>query len=168
MLSSIRYICLLFDEKPFSFIDKVRKSEELKQILSEENIEDKTRNRLLDKELTPSLVSQQLGHLFNSYTQAFNKKYDRSGSLFERPFERQKVDRQRYFCKLVCYNHRNPQLHNLVDDFRDYRKSSYQTYLSGGETKVNIAGTVEYFGGMESFQKIHSSLAELPEEIKME
>jgi len=32
--------------------------------------------------------STQFSHLFNSYSQAFNKKYKRTGSLFERQFRR--------------------------------------------------------------------------------
>ena len=37
-----------------------------------------------------SVVSKQIGKLISSYTQAFNKRFERHGSLFERPFKRKK------------------------------------------------------------------------------
>lgn len=36
--------------------------------------------------------SRQFSKLFNSYAKAFNKTYDRTGSLFEHPFHRIEVD----------------------------------------------------------------------------
>ncbi|MFH1929788.1 MAG: hypothetical protein ABIK79_16715, partial [Chloroflexota bacterium] len=36
--------------------------------------------------------SRQFSRLFNSYAKAFNKMYDRTGSLFEHPFHRIEVD----------------------------------------------------------------------------
>jgi REP element-mobilizing transposase RayT len=36
--------------------------------------------------------SNQFSHLFNSYTQSVNKKYNRHGSLFEAPFRRILID----------------------------------------------------------------------------
>lgn len=41
----------------------------------------------------PSLVnaSKQFSHLFNAYAQAINRRYSRSGSLFEKPFERKEL-----------------------------------------------------------------------------
>ena len=47
-------------------------------------------------------------HLFNSYTQAFNKKYKRHGSLFERPFHRILIENASYLKYLVYYIHHNP------------------------------------------------------------
>jgi REP element-mobilizing transposase RayT len=41
-------------------------------------------------------ASKQFGHLFNAYTQAINKKYNRTGSLFEKPFERKLVTSGQY------------------------------------------------------------------------
>ena len=37
------------------------------------------------------LISQQFSNLLNSYAKAFNKQYNRKGSLFMRPFKRIKV-----------------------------------------------------------------------------
>jgi hypothetical protein len=82
--------CLL--KNHFHLFIRVRNQQETEELLTEEAFDDDTMKRLSGKEWTPKLISRQLGHVFNSYTQAFNKKYERTGSLFERPFERLNVD----------------------------------------------------------------------------
>ena len=42
-----------------------------------------------EKKIKPS---QSFSNLFNAYTKAFNKSYNRHGSLFERPFRRKEVN----------------------------------------------------------------------------
>lgn len=64
-------------------------------------------------------ASKQLGHLFNSYAQSVNKMYNRTGPLFESPFERKLVDDEQYIMSMIWYCHRNPLHHGFVDDLRD-------------------------------------------------
>jgi REP element-mobilizing transposase RayT len=59
--------------------------------------------------LTQRNYSQSFSNLFNAYTKAINKAYDRSGSLFEKNFNRILIDTDRYFVHLISYIHRNPQ-----------------------------------------------------------
>lgn len=54
-------------------------------------------------------ASHAFGILFSTYTKASNKAYQRTGSLFEKPFRRILVDSDRYFACLQAYIHRNPQ-----------------------------------------------------------
>lgn len=68
--------------------------------------------------------SKQLSHLFNAYAQAVNKKYGRTGSLFERPFERKRIDSEKYLKQLILYIHKNPITHNVVKNIEDYSWSS--------------------------------------------
>jgi hypothetical protein len=53
--------------------------------------------------------SRAFSNLFGTYTKAFNRSYERTGSLFEKPFRRKLVDSDRYLTALVAYIHRNPQ-----------------------------------------------------------
>jgi len=64
--------------------------------------------------------SQYFSNLFNAYTKAINKNYNRSGSLFEKNFKRILIDDDSYLVQLVCYIHRNPQKHGITKDFRTY------------------------------------------------
>lgn len=51
---------------------------------------------------------QYFSNLFNAYTKAFNKRNNRHGALFERPFKRKLVEDESYFKQLVLYIHNNP------------------------------------------------------------
>lgn len=66
------------------------------------------------------IISRKFANLFNSYSQAINKAYGRTGGLFETPFRRIPVEDEAYFCQLVFYTHFNPQKHGFAKDFRTY------------------------------------------------
>ena len=101
--------------------------------------------------------SRQFGHLFNSYTQAINKAYGRTGSLFEESFARIHVDENRYFTNLINYIHTNPVKHGFTDDFTDYRHSSYQSHLSSKPSKLEREEVLEWFGGRQDFSDFHDT-----------
>jgi len=63
--------------------------------------------------------------VFNSYTKAFNKRYDRTGTLFEGPFKAIHVDQDRYLLHLCRYIHANPVKHGLVSDLEQWPYSNY-------------------------------------------
>jgi hypothetical protein len=101
------------------------------------------------------LPSKQLGHFFNSYAQAFNREYDRTGSLFEKPFKRKPVELNHYLKTMVMYIHTNPSHHGFVEDFRVWRFSSYQELLEEGETFLCRDVVMDWFGGKENFIQEH-------------
>ena len=97
------------------------------------------------------------GNCFNAYAKAINNQYGRTGSLFEKRFEREWVDSDRYRLAVVAYIHRNPQNHRFVADFRDWKWSSYQTILSGGKTKIRYVEVLDWFEGVDAFVDFHST-----------
>jgi len=105
----------------------------------------------------PLNPSQQFSNLFNAYTKAINKTYQRSGPLFERPFQRIPVDTDAYVKQLVIYIHRNPQHHNLVPDFRDWLYSSYSAMLSSQPTRVKRDSVWAWFDGVDSLRTAHEA-----------
>ena len=50
-------------------------------------------------------ISRQFSHLFNSYTQAYNKRYSRKGSLFMSNFKRRAIVSPDHFLTLLLYIH---------------------------------------------------------------
>ena len=107
-------------------------------------------------EIGPVLaVSRQFNNLFIAYAKAFNKAYDRTGSLFESPFKRKLVETDRYFAALVAYIHRNPQKHGFVDYFGDWPYSSYHAILSSKPTRVKRDTVLEWFDGQKGFRSLH-------------
>lgn len=111
--------------------------------------------------------SRQFSNLFNAYTKAINKRYGRTGSLFERPFSRIEVTSPTYFAQLVTYIHQNPQRHGFVDDFRDWRYSSYETHLSHNATRLEREETLRWFNGRSNHESMHHLILR-PEDLPLE
>ncbi|WP_425284213.1 hypothetical protein [Aquimarina amphilecti] len=100
--------------------------------------------------------SQKFSNFFNAYTKAFNKKYDRVGSLFQRPFRRIRIDNEDYLKSLIVYIHLNPESHNISEDFKKYSYSSYQTMFSSKVTNVERIEVVKLFNDIENFKFVHN------------
>ncbi|HSY61275.1 MAG TPA: hypothetical protein VK796_05330, partial [Cytophaga sp.] len=58
-------------------------------------------------------ISQQFSNLFNAYTKAFNKMYNRKGSLFIPNFKRKEINNETYMTQLMAYIHNNPVHHGF-------------------------------------------------------
>jgi len=90
--------------------------------------------------------SRQFGNLFNSYAQSFNKAYDRTGSLFEKPFKRKRITSDEYFIHLIYYIHYNPTHHGFVDDHTKYPYSSYCAILKNKSEDIKLTSVLHWFG----------------------
>ena len=101
------------------------------------------------------LVSQQFSNLFNSYSQAFNKQQKRQGTLFRRPFRRLIIDSDDYFREIIRYIHYNPVHHRFVKDMRDWKFSSYESYLSTKPTLLKKNVVIDLFDDIENFLAFH-------------
>ncbi len=104
-----------------------------------------------------NLISQQFSHFFNGYAQAINHRYQRTGSLFQRPFRRKKIDSEQYLIQALHYVHANPEKHGFVKDFRDYPYSSYHDLLKGKLTEKHARIMLEWFDGKKDFVDFHAS-----------
>ena len=109
-------------------------------------------------------ASKQLSHLFNSYAQAMNKCHNRTGSLFESPFERKLIDNDSYITSMIYYCHYNAQLHGMVEDFKDWPFSSYRPIIERQESIVAGDKVLEWFGGWNAFKKQHDNRYNLQDE----
>ncbi len=107
------------------------------------------------------IVSSQFSHFFNGYSQAINKENDRTGKLLELPFRRIAVTNDAYFSALVYYIHSNPQKHRLIDDFREWPHSSYQSHLVDRPTKLSRDEVLEWFGNRKAYLDFHSSFQDI-------
>lgn len=101
--------------------------------------------------------SRQFGRLFNSYAKAFSRRYGRTGSLFEHPFQRLEVKTESHLQWLVAYVHRNPEQHGFVDDFRVWPCSSHNELASDRPTRLQRDAVIEWLGGVEEFLDFHAS-----------
>src|SRR5690606_21905148 len=74
------------------------------------------------------LLSKQFSNFFSSYSQAFNKVYQRRGSLFIKNFKRKKVDNDVYLTQLILYIHLNPVKHGFTKDIEAWSWTSFSNF----------------------------------------
>ena len=110
---------------------------------------------------TNNIVSKHFSDMFNSYAKSINKKYNRTGGLFESPFDRKVVNSDDYFTRLIWYIHSNSEKHGFVKDFREYPHSSYHSYLSMRETRLQREECLNWFEGVAKFEQFHAEIQDL-------
>jgi len=115
---------------------------------------------LSEKELELK-ISRSFGNLFSSYTQAFNKVYNRKGSLFIPSMKSELIKDENYFCKAIHYTHANPVHHGFTRKMEEWPHSSYHAYLGEGRTKLEREFVLEMFGGRIAFLKYHEQPIDL-------
>lgn len=116
------------------------------RIKDSESLEDKYKEK-------PYLA---FSNLFNAYTKSMNKMYHRTGSLFQEHLHRKRVEDEEYLIQLIVYLHLNPVKHEFTNDFKNYRYSSYQAYLSGKLTNVSCDFVMSLFGDTINFEYWHN------------
>lgn len=73
-------------------------------------------------------VSDVVKRIGVTYAHYFNKKYERSGHLFQDRFRSEPVDSLEYFVTLLRYIHQNPLKAGIVNNILDYPWSSWKEY----------------------------------------
>jgi putative transposase len=92
---------------------------------------------------------------FIAYAMAFNKKNDRSGSLFVNPFRRVRVSDELHLHQLIIYIHANVLKHNIYSEFQNYKWSSYLSIISDKKTALKREEVLDFFGGIDNFIQQH-------------
>jgi coproporphyrinogen III oxidase/REP element-mobilizing transposase RayT len=106
-------------------------------------------------------ASQTFSNLFNAYSKAFNRQNSRTGTLFERPFQRKIIKDEDYLKNLILYVHKNPENHNIVKDFETYTFSSYQNFFSEKKSLIDSKkdDVVALFDDISNFRYSHRNSA---------
>lgn len=143
--------CLLPNH--FHMMLRIRKEPELTSFFMQ-----KKKQEICAKDL-PELISRHFSNFLNAYAKAYNERFDRRGSLFERPFKRKLIKSSKYFTGLIAaYIHNNPIHHGFVTDLNDWIHSSWHSYISEKNTKVSRQEGLIWFGGREAFTRFHKEL----------
>ncbi len=108
-------------------------------------------------------ASRQFASLFSSYTQAYNKKYDRRGSLFMSNFKKKEITSDAYLTAVITYIHRNPIHHGFYDDLEGWPYSSYTALLSEKKTKLQRQQVLDWFGDRQALIDNHVTEVSLPD-----
>lgn len=67
--------------------------------------------------------------VFNSYSKAYNKRYQQSGTLFEHRYQAKAIHKYAYLLHLCRYIHANPVKDGLVTDPADWPYSNYLEWV---------------------------------------
>lgn len=117
-----------------------------------------------------SQITIYMKKILTAYAMYFNKKYKRTGSLFEGKFKSEHVDDDRYLKYLFSYIHLNPikiiqkdwkekgikDKKHALEFLNNYKYSSYIDFLGESrlENKIlNIKSFPNYFPSKEKFKK---------------
>ncbi len=123
---------------------------------------------ILITELEDGGISKFLHKISSSYSHYYNKKYERTGTLFEGKFKSEYVDNDRYLKYLFSYIHLNPvklilpkwkeegilDKQKVLNFLINYKYSSYQDYLGINRQKsfvLNKEFFPNYFPSKDAF-----------------
>lgn len=144
----------------FHLVVQIRGVEELKELIPASdqsgfrNLTDLEQDDFLSK-----MISKKFSNCFNSYAKAFNKKYKRHGSLFQRPFKRHLLHNTPYLLNAIAYVHSNPVHHGFCDRIEDWPFSSYSTMLSQKPTLLARQQALDVFEGPDHFTEFHQEFS---------
>lgn len=108
-----------------------------------------------DKEAVGRIISEQFRKMFLQYALIIKKQENIKGSLFVKPFRRLMIENQDYLEQVLFYIHTNPAKHDIQQDFKTYKYSSYRHILSDKTTFVAKDHVLELFGSIKNFEIYH-------------
>lgn len=120
------------------------------------------RSDLWEKGINP--ITEFLRKLSTSYVMYFNKKYNRTGSLFEGKFKSKYVSKENYFYYLFAYIHLNP-----IKLFQStWKEEGVKSKEQGVEFLKNykFSSFQEFFGSKRKESKILTK-SSLPDDFKL-
>lgn len=90
--------------------------------------------------------------VFNSYTKAFNRRYRRSGTLFEGRYRAIHVDEDHYLIHLCRYIHANPVTGGLVSTPDAWPYSNFREWIGARDgTLIDEKFVGEFFASPEEY-----------------
>jgi len=143
-------LCFCLMKTHFHFLIKVKNTE---PDISEEN-----KNPLL----TP--LEKAFRDFFISYAKSINKKYHRTGSLFQYKFKRKEITDNTYLKNIIRYIHFNPVESGYSLNPEDYEHSSFKTILIKDNSWLASDLVIDIFGDINEFKYFHDQLAEQSEQ----
>lgn len=103
------------------------------------------------------LIMQELSNLLNSYAKAYNKLYQRKGTLWIDYTKRFLVDSGSYLTSTINYIHQNPVKHGFVSKPEDWKFSSFTSMLSDKPTLLKRKEVINWFGNKDQFLAYHKN-----------
>ena len=113
-------------------------------------------NHIFLKEFLSNFIMERFSNMLNSYTKAFNKKYNRKGSLFMDYMRRVEIETHAQMNATVFYIHKNPVHHGCCKAPVKWKWSSYRSFVDKDDSFIEKEKILESFGGKPKFIEYHS------------
>lgn len=137
-VAEIHSYCLL--QNHFHLLVKIRDEHTIRKVFIEK-----------EKRAIHSIISQQFSNTFNSYSQAINKHFGRTGKLFELPFRRKEITSEMYLINSILYINANPVKHKIALDLFSYKYSSINELINEEAKFIEIKKVIDLFENKENF-----------------
>jgi hypothetical protein len=111
--------------------------------------------RVTGGDVASNTISKQFANLFSTYTQVFNKKYNRKGSFFQKSFKRKEMATDAYLWEALAKIYLNPIRHDFVTHSSDGEWTLFQHCLHKGTTFIHRQPVWQWFGSKESYLSFH-------------
>ena len=100
-------------------------------------------------------LSRIMRHIDGIYTQRFNRRHRRDGTLFRGRYKGILIDADEYLAAVVRYIHLNAVAAGLVKMPEEYRWASHQYYLKakGAPDWLDTTEAIEQIGGRQVFHE---------------
>jgi REP element-mobilizing transposase RayT len=118
--------------------------------VNEFSLEQKNKTKL-------SLVEKAFKDFFISYAKSINKRYSRTGALFQYKFKRKEVKEIKHYTWLIYYIHLNPIKAGLCKKFNEWKFSSYLSLISDKPTILSRGELINWFSNKEAFIEFHEN-----------
>lgn len=112
--------------------------------------------------------SNQLSKSFNSYSQAYNKVFNRRGSLFRHRFRRKEITDEIFLRNLIIYINANPVHHDFCNKASQWKYSSYHALIDNKPTAVDKHNIIELFGNLGNLKHCLDKKIDLENEWSLE
>ena len=119
-------------------------------------------------EIVPDFLMERFSNLFNSYTKAYNKIYDRKGALFIDYLKRVELKDEAQFGATIFYIHKNPVHHQYRKKIDEWKWSSYPSLISASPTNLLRSDVINWFGDEEAFIRYHQQQIDIKHAIIIE
>ncbi|MBD3630294.1 transposase [Cyclobacterium sp.] len=117
--------------------------------------ENRLRSTFPKFETLEKLVTRQFANFFSSYTQAFNKVYQRRGSLFIKNFKRTPILSEQQWQETFLYIHFNPVKHGFVKTHTIWKWTSWREYQNSSRpSRLNREYFLNFFDDWEQVENL--------------
>ena len=103
----------------------------------------------------PDFIMEQFSNWLNGYAKAFNKMFNRKGSLFIDYTKRIEARSESDVTSFIFYIHKNAVHHGLRKTIGEWEFDSYNSILGEGPTDLMRQEIIDWFGSKKLFVNFH-------------